>query len=146
MKVKSDQFFSNPSAHTIAQELRNGPVIGYTNGYCQWGYNGGILSSADFDNPEDPLTDTGADYECNASNINHSISIVGIQNVLDPNSGTDVPCFIIQNSWGTDHGEDGYEYVLIEDGPGFGGLFRSYMYTVEMEKLAVQSFSFETVF
>ena len=84
--------------------------------------------------------------ECNAVNINHSVSAVGIKNVTDPTDGVLKPCLIIQNSWGTGHGEGGYEYVLIEEGAGFGGIFQyGYMYTVEMEKLAIHDFTFDKI-
>ena len=107
--------------------MQNGAVVLYINAYCEYGYSGGILSSANFDDPSDPYYSTGG-YHCNAVDLNHAVAVVGIENVYDDTDGQWKLCLIIQNSWGTGHGVGGYEYVLIEDGPGFGGIFTGEMY------------------
>ena len=55
--------------------------------------------------------------------MNHLVVVVAIVYKMDPRDNHEKLCFVTQNSWGTSHGEGGYEYVLIEDGPGYAGIF-----------------------
>ena len=90
--------------------MQKGAVVLRSNGKCLFGYTGGILSSAD----NDPI-------RCKVE-INHEIAIVGIKNVKDKDGQWKL-CLVFQNSWGARHGEAGYGYILIEEGPGLGGIF-----------------------
>ena len=125
MKIEDYEYRMNEDALEIARRLQNGPIIVTLNGRCEWGYSGGILSSADFDGEGDDVfvSRRNGGFDCNAVDIGHAVAAVGIKNVLDPTDNIEKPCLIIQNSWGTDHGEEGFEYILIEDAPGFGGIF-----------------------
>ena len=124
MKVEDYQIKLFPSAAQVLEALKKGTVTIDINGYCLFGNTGGILSTADHDDPASVNTQRN---HCNPDNINHSIVLVGIRYVIDSENEKDIekkPCLVYQNSWGTDHAFSGYGYILLEkEGPGFGGIF-----------------------
>lgn len=87
----------------IADDLISyGPVsiaVGAGNDCWRW-YEGGILSSAN---------------EC-PTDLDHGVAIVGIDRTGD------TPYWIVQNSWGTGWGDNGFIYLAVEEGDGVSGM------------------------
>ena len=87
----------------IKEELQNGPlsiVVSAGNTCWRW-YNGGILSALD---------------NC-ATSIDHGVALVGL---AQSSAGQDY--WIIQNSWGSNWGDNGFIYLAAETGVGVTGM------------------------
>jgi C1A family cysteine protease len=93
--LTQDWHVDNPGVDAMKSTIYQYGPIGVSMYVCGSfpGYSGGV-----YDNPE-----------CNGQQANHIVSLVGWDDTVPTNEGSGV--WILQNSWGTDWGVNGYAYV-----------------------------------